>query len=44
MIEPDEDARLVAALGAHDGRRWLGDGRLPEGEDEWPALLRSLDD
>lgn len=25
-------------------RQWLGDGRVPEGEDEWPALLRSLDD
>ena len=25
-------------------RQWLGDGTLPEGEDEWPALLRSLDD
>jgi ribulose-5-phosphate 4-epimerase/fuculose-1-phosphate aldolase len=25
-------------------RQWLGDGRTPEGEDEWPALLRSLDD
>lgn len=25
-------------------RQWLGDGRTPEGEDEWPALLRSLND
>jgi ribulose-5-phosphate 4-epimerase/fuculose-1-phosphate aldolase len=25
-------------------RQWLGDGTLPEGEDEWPALLRSLED
>ena len=25
-------------------RQWLGDGRTPEGQDEWPALLRSLDD
>jgi ribulose-5-phosphate 4-epimerase/fuculose-1-phosphate aldolase len=25
-------------------RQWVGDGRAPEGEDEWPALLRSLDD
>jgi len=25
-------------------RQWLGDGSVPEGEDEWPALLRSLDD
>jgi len=23
-------------------RQWIGDGRVPEGEDEWPALLRSL--
>lgn len=25
-------------------RQWLGDGTVPEGQDEWPALLRSLDD
>jgi hypothetical protein len=25
-------------------RQWIGDGRVPEGRDEWPALLRSLDD
>lgn len=25
-------------------RQWLGDGSVPEGEDEWPALLRSLED
>jgi ribulose-5-phosphate 4-epimerase/fuculose-1-phosphate aldolase len=25
-------------------RQWLGDGVTPEGEDEWPALLRSLED
>ncbi len=25
-------------------RQWLGDGSTPEGADEWPALLRSLDD
>jgi len=25
-------------------RQWIGDGRTPEGTDEWPALLRSLDD
>jgi ribulose-5-phosphate 4-epimerase/fuculose-1-phosphate aldolase len=24
-------------------RQWLGDGKVPEGQDEWPALLRSLD-
>ncbi len=24
-------------------RQWIGDGRTPEGEDEWPALLRSVD-
>ena len=24
--------------------QWLGDGTVPEGEDEWPALLRSLED
>lgn len=25
-------------------RQWIGDGSAPEGTDEWPALLRSLDD
>lgn len=25
-------------------RQWLGDGSVPEGEAEWPALLRSLED
>jgi ribulose-5-phosphate 4-epimerase/fuculose-1-phosphate aldolase len=24
-------------------RQWIGDGAVPEGADEWPALLRSLD-
>jgi ribulose-5-phosphate 4-epimerase/fuculose-1-phosphate aldolase len=24
-------------------RQWIGDGCVPEGQDEWPALLRSLD-
>jgi ribulose-5-phosphate 4-epimerase/fuculose-1-phosphate aldolase len=23
--------------------QWIGDGSIPEGQDEWPALLRSLD-
>jgi ribulose-5-phosphate 4-epimerase/fuculose-1-phosphate aldolase len=95
-FEPAERARLVAALGQHDGlvlenhgtltvgrtvgeafvlmhwleraiqiqmtamatgtlksmsddvamrtqQQWLGDGTVPEGTDEWSALLRSLD-
>jgi len=25
-------------------RQWVGDGSTPEGVDEWPALLRSLED
>lgn len=25
-------------------RQWIGDGSVPEGADEWPALLRSLDE
>ena len=25
-------------------RQWIGDGRTPEGVDEWPALLRSIED
>ena len=24
-------------------RQWIGDGSVPEGTDEWPALLRSLE-
>lgn len=24
-------------------RQWIGDGRTPEGDDEWPALRRGLD-
>ena len=30
---------ITAAL-AH--AQWVGDGRTPEGQDEWPALLRKL--
>jgi len=29
----------IAAL-AH--AQWVGDGRTPEGQDEWPAFLREL--
>ena len=32
------------AVAERTQRQWLGDGSVPEGEDEWPALLRSLDD
>ena len=32
------------AVAERTQRQWLGDGSLPEGADEWPALLRSLDD
>lgn len=37
---------LVAAdeVAERTYRQWVGDGRTPEGVDEWPALLRSLDD
>jgi ribulose-5-phosphate 4-epimerase/fuculose-1-phosphate aldolase len=28
----------------HTQRQWIGDGTMPEGVDEWPALLRSLED
>jgi ribulose-5-phosphate 4-epimerase/fuculose-1-phosphate aldolase len=31
-------------VAARTQRQWLGDGSVTEGEDEWPALLRSLDD
>jgi ribulose-5-phosphate 4-epimerase/fuculose-1-phosphate aldolase len=32
------------AIAERTQRQWLGDGSVPEGTDEWPALLRSLDD
>ena len=32
------------AVAERTQRQWIGDGSLPEGADEWPALLRSLDD
>jgi len=32
------------AVAERTQRQWLGEGSLPEGADEWPALLRSLDD
>jgi ribulose-5-phosphate 4-epimerase/fuculose-1-phosphate aldolase len=37
LLAPDEVAERTY-------RQWIGDGRTPEGADEWPALLRSLDD
>ena len=37
LVASDEVARRTY-------RQWIGDGRTPEGADEWPALLRSLDD
>ena len=33
---------LDEALTERVYRQWVGDGRTPEGEDEWPALLRGL--
>ena len=35
---------LSDEVAARTQRQWLGDGRVPEGEDEWPTLLRMLDD
>ena len=35
---------LSDEVAARTQRQWLGDGRVPEGKDEWPALLRMLDD
>ena len=32
------------AVAERTQRQWIGAGHTPEGEDEWPALLRSLDD
>ena len=37
LVAPDEVAERTY-------RQWIGDGKVPEGADEWPALLRSLDD
>ncbi len=37
LTAPDEVAEMTY-------RQWIGDGRTPEGVDEWPALLRSLDE
>jgi ribulose-5-phosphate 4-epimerase/fuculose-1-phosphate aldolase len=37
LVAPDEVAERTY-------RQWVGDGTVPEGADEWPALLRSLDD
>ncbi|MBZ0248316.1 MAG: class II aldolase/adducin family protein, partial [Burkholderiales bacterium] len=37
LVAPDEVAERTR-------RQWVGDGRTAEGVDEWPALLRSLDD
>ncbi|MCL4687178.1 MAG: class II aldolase/adducin family protein [Burkholderiales bacterium] len=37
LVAPDEVAERTR-------RQWVGDGCTPEGVDEWPALLRSLDD
>jgi ribulose-5-phosphate 4-epimerase/fuculose-1-phosphate aldolase len=35
-------ARVSEEIAARTLRQWIGDGRTPEGQDEWPALLRSL--
>ena len=32
------------AVAERTQRQWLGDGTVPEGIDEWPALLRSLEE
>jgi ribulose-5-phosphate 4-epimerase/fuculose-1-phosphate aldolase len=32
------------AMAAKTYQQWIGDGKTPEGVDEWPALLRSLED
>jgi len=37
LVAPDEVAERTR-------RQWVGDGCTAEGVDEWPALLRSLDD
>jgi ribulose-5-phosphate 4-epimerase/fuculose-1-phosphate aldolase len=33
---------VSAEVAALTHAQWVGDGRTPEGQDEWPALLREL--
>jgi ribulose-5-phosphate 4-epimerase/fuculose-1-phosphate aldolase len=35
---------VTDAVAAKTYQQWIGDGKTPEGVDEWPALLRSLDE
>lgn len=46
LTAPSGGARLATATDAiaeKTYRQWVGDGKTPEGIDEWPALLRGLD-
>jgi ribulose-5-phosphate 4-epimerase/fuculose-1-phosphate aldolase len=35
---------VPAEVIARTQAQWMGDGSVPEGQDEWPALLRQLRD
>jgi ribulose-5-phosphate 4-epimerase/fuculose-1-phosphate aldolase len=41
-LSPQRFLQVSPEMTARTQQQWLGDGRTPEGQDEWPALLRSV--
>jgi len=39
---PSQFVQVSPEVTALTQQQWLGDGQTPEGQDEWPALLRSV--
>jgi ribulose-5-phosphate 4-epimerase/fuculose-1-phosphate aldolase len=39
---PNQFLQVSPEVTALTQQQWLGDGLTPEGQDEWPALLRSV--
>jgi len=39
---PNQFLQVSPEVTALTQQQWLGDGQTPEGQDEWPALLRSV--
>ena len=39
---PSHFLQASAEVTQHTQQQWMGDGQTPEGQDEWPALLRSV--
>jgi hypothetical protein len=39
---PSQFLQVSPEVTALTQQQWLGDGQTPEGQDEWPALLRSV--